>query len=126
MPDTVGQSRERALTHIESGVGHVRVEVTAGSSEEARALADAAVDARLAACAQISGPITSVYRWEGSIHADEEWRIVFKTADDRLAELTALLVDRHSYEVPEIVAVPVEGGNPEYLAWVTESTRPRP
>ena len=114
------------MTHNEDAVGHVRVEVTAGSSEEARMLADAAVEARLAACAQISGPITSVYRWEGRVHADEEWRIVFKTANDRLAELTALLVDRHSYEVPEIVAVPVEGGNPEYLDWVTESTRPRP
>lgn len=49
---------------------------------------------------------------------------MFKTADDRLAELTELLIDRHSYEVPEIIAVPIEGGNPEYLDWVTESTRP--
>ena len=49
---------------------------------------------------------------------------LFKTADDRLAELTELLIDRHSYEVPEIIAVPIEGGNPEYLDWVTESTRP--
>ena len=73
------------MTHVDSAVGHVRVEITAGSSEEARRLADAAVEARLAACAQISGPITSVYRWEGSIQADEEWRVVFKTADDRLA-----------------------------------------
>ncbi|UOE18793.1 divalent-cation tolerance protein CutA [Thermobifida halotolerans] len=114
------------MTHIEGDVGHVRVEVTAGGREEAQTLAEEAVDAGLVACAQVSGPITSVYRWEGRVHTDEEWRIVFKTADDRLAELTAHLVDRHSYEVPEIVAVPVEGGNPEYLDWVTESTRPRP
>src|SRR5690606_41592985 len=114
------------MTHVDSAVGHVRVEITAGSSEEARRLADAAVEARLAACAQISGPITSVYHWQGSIQADEEWRVVFKTADDRLAELTELLIDRPPYEVPGIIAVPTEGGSPRYLRWGAEATRPAP
>src|SRR5690606_42128332 len=112
------------MTAVDSAVGHVRVEITAGSSEEARRLADAAVEARLAACAQISGPITSVYHWQGSIQADEEWRGVFKTADDRLAGLTELLLDRHSFEVPPILAAPLEGGHPEDPHWVPAATRP--
>lgn len=113
------------MAHGDGTAEHVRVEVTAGSSEEARALSDGAVEARLAACAQISGPITSVYWWEGSARADQEWRIVFKTAGDRLAELTAYVTGRHTYDVPQVVALPIEGGHPEYLEWIVESTRPR-
>jgi periplasmic divalent cation tolerance protein len=74
---------------------HVRVEVTAGSRAGAASLAEPVVAARLAACAQVSGPIASSYRWRGAVRTDEA----------------------------EIVAVPVVGGDPEYLAWVTAETR---
>ncbi|GLU49755.1 divalent-cation tolerance protein CutA [Nocardiopsis ansamitocini] len=107
----------------DGGDDYLRVEVAAGSRDEARRLADGVVAARLAACAQISGPITSVYRWAGQIQAEEEWRLVLKTTGGRFAELTAYLADHHSYDVPEIIAVPIEGGHPEYLDWVAESTR---
>lgn len=101
----------------------VRVETTVDSRDGAERLARSVVEHRLAACAQVSGPITSFYRWEGRIQADEEWTVVLKTAADRLDELTAHIGDVHPYDVPEVVAVPVTGGDPAYLAWVRDETR---
>ncbi|WP_150251060.1 divalent-cation tolerance protein CutA [Nocardiopsis deserti] len=101
----------------------VRVETTVDSRDGAERLARSVVEHRLAACAQVSGPVTSFYRWEGRIQADEEWTVVVKTAADRLDELTAHIGDVHPYDVPEVVAVPVTGGNPAYLEWVRDETR---
>ncbi|MGW9350892.1 divalent cation tolerance protein [Nocardiopsis flavescens] len=106
--------------------GTVRVETTVDTREGAERLADSAVGRRLAACAQVGGPVTSHYRWEGEVHRDQEWTVVFKTALDRLDDLTAHLVAEHPYDVPEVVAVPVAGGNPAYLAWVRDETRGAP
>lgn len=106
--------------------GHVRVETTTGGRDEARALAESVVAARLVACAQVSGPIASSYRWQGKVETDEEWLLVCKTAADRLGALVAHLRAEHSYDVPEIIAVPVTGGDPDYLAWVTDETRETP
>ncbi|MEU0490888.1 divalent-cation tolerance protein CutA [Nocardiopsis sp. NPDC006139] len=104
--------------------GAVRVEITVDTRENADRLAESAVGRRLAACAQVGGPVTSHYRWEGEVHRDQEWTVVFKTAQDRLDELTAHIVREHPYDVPEVVAVPVVGGEPAYLAWVIDETRP--
>ncbi|MFV2198179.1 divalent-cation tolerance protein CutA [Nocardiopsis sp. LOL_012] len=101
----------------------VRVETTVDSREGAQRLARSVIEHGLAACAQVGGPITSFYRWEGAVQADEEWTVVAKTAADRLADLTAHLLEAHPYDVPEIVAVPVVGGNPAYLDWVRDETR---
>lgn len=100
----------------------VRVETTTDDAAEAERLARSVVDARLAACAQVGGPIMSYYRWEGEVQRDEEWLIVMKTTRARLDALTEHVRAEHSYDVPEIVAVPVEGGNPGYLRWVAEET----
>ena len=102
---------------------HVVVTSTTDSEDAAKALAASAVDAKLAACAQVVGPITSVYRWEGAVQNDQEWRVDFKTAADRVAELTDHITTNHSYDVPEIIATPINGGNPAYLAWLIEETR---
>ncbi|MFC4563689.1 divalent-cation tolerance protein CutA [Nocardiopsis mangrovi] len=102
----------------------VRVETTTDGRAAAEAIARAVVDRRLAACAQVGGPITSFYRWQGEVQADEEWTVVMKTAADRLPDLIAHVRDLHSYDVPEIIAVPVVGGDPEYLAWLADETRP--
>ncbi|MGH3448159.1 MAG: divalent-cation tolerance protein CutA [Nocardioidaceae bacterium] len=102
---------------------HVRVETTTDSAEDANRLTESVVNARLVACAQVVGPIRSTYWWEGAATTDEEWLLVLKTAADRLDALVAHLRHEHAYAVPEIVAVPVTGGNPDYLQWVTDETR---
>ena len=106
---------------------HVEVHVTAGSREEAERVVDAAIRGRAAACAQITGPITSTYWWRGEVQRDEEYLILLKTAQDRLDDLVRLVREVHSYETPEIVAVPIVGGLADYLDWVTAETRePKP
>lgn len=101
----------------------IRVETTTDSAQDASRLAESVVNARLVACAQVVGPIQSTYWWEGAATTDEEWLLILKTAGDRLDALVAHLRREHSYDVPEIVAVPVVGGNPDYLRWITEETR---
>ncbi|MFD1148866.1 divalent-cation tolerance protein CutA [Saccharothrix hoggarensis] len=103
---------------------HVVVITTTDSEDAAAALARAIVEARLAACVQVGGPVRSVYRWDGELHDDREWQLWIKTAYDRVDELTEFVKQRHSYDVPEVLALPVLGGNTDYLAWLTEETRP--
>lgn len=100
----------------------MQVVTTTGSREEADRLATSAVEQRLAACAQVFGPITSTYRWRGAIETADEWQCVLKTTAARCDELTAHLRAHHSYETPEIVASPIVGGNPEYLSWIAQET----
>lgn len=102
---------------------HVIVTTTTDSEDAARELAALAVAERLGACAQIVGPITSVYRWEGEVHADPEWRVEIKTAADRVSALVARVKSAHGYDVPEIIATPVVGGSAEYLDWLVAETR---
>lgn len=102
---------------------HVIVISTIDSEDAARSLAAAAVEANLGACAQVVGPITSVYRWEGAVHNDTEWRVEIKTASDRVAALVDHLKAKHSYDTPEIVVTPITGGSAEYLAWMIDETR---
>ena len=93
-----------------------------GSAEDARQLAESTVLARLAACAQVSGPLTSTYWWEGEVNRADEWQVVFKTTMGRYDDLQAHLLDSHPYDVPEILCLPVTAGNPAYLAWVSDET----
>ncbi len=104
--------------------GCVQVAATAGSREEAERLAALLVEARLAACAQVVGPIHSTYRWQGAVETAEEWMLVAKTAAERLDALVERVRAEHSYDVPEIVATPITGGNPAYLDWVRAETAP--
>lgn len=93
-----------------------------------RALADRVastlVDARLAACAQVIGPLTSTYYWQGRVETAEEWYCFLKTTASRLPELRARLRALHPYEVPELIAVPIADGDPAYLRWIRESVEP--
>jgi periplasmic divalent cation tolerance protein len=91
--------------------------------ESAEKLAGLLIERRLAACVSILGPCTSVYRWQGEIQHDEEHPLLIKTAQDRYAELEALIRANHPYELPEIIAVPIAGGLPAYLQWVESETR---
>ncbi|RSN61911.1 divalent-cation tolerance protein CutA [Actinomadura sp. WAC 06369] len=101
---------------------NLEVHVTAGDREEAEKIVTGAVEGRLAACAQISGPITSAYWWEGKLEKDEEFLVVMKTTEDRLDELVGSVKAAHSYDTPEIVAVPIVGGLGDYLEWIKEET----
>jgi periplasmic divalent cation tolerance protein len=102
---------------------HVIVASTTDNEQAARALAAAAIDAKLGACAQIVGPITSVYRWEGKVQTEQEWRVEIKTTADRVAALAEHIKAHHSYDLPEIIATPITGGSPEYLSWLVDETR---
>ncbi|NLT55228.1 MAG: divalent-cation tolerance protein CutA [Actinomycetales bacterium] len=104
---------------------HCQVFTTTDSRTAADELARGAVEARLAACAQVTGPVTSSYWWDGAVQTAEEWLVVLKTASDRYAALEAHLRAHHGYEVPEILYVPVVAGHPGYLDWLTRETRPR-
>ncbi len=102
---------------------HAVVASTTDSEQEARSLAAGAIEARLGACAQIVGPVTSVFRWDGAVQTEQEWRVEIKTAADRVPALTEHLRAVHSYDVPEIIATPIEGGSAAYLSWLVDETR---
>lgn len=96
---------------------------TVDSREAAQALSRSAVAARIAACAQVLGPVTSTYWWAGAVQTAQEWYVVFKTTAERYPALEAHIREHHSYEVPEIVLLPIVAGNPAYLRWVSDETR---
>ncbi|MFF3326744.1 divalent-cation tolerance protein CutA [Streptomyces sp. NPDC002889] len=95
---------------------------TTDSADKARELARGAVEARLAACAQITAPVTSVYHWQNAIETAEEWQILFKTTPDCYDALEAHLTAAHDYDTPEIIATPVVRGSAAYAAWVRAET----
>jgi periplasmic divalent cation tolerance protein len=94
------------------------VYVTAGSVAEAERIGRALVEERLAACANILPGMRSIYRWQGKVEEASEAVLVLKTARTTLAALTARVKDLHSYELPCVVALPIEAGNADYLAWI--------
>ena len=96
------------------------VVTTTDSLDEAERLARGLVEARLAACVQIVGPVRSVFRWEGEVSVETEYQLVVKTA--RVPEVTAWIVGNHSYDVPEVIALPVTGGHETYLTWVVDES----
>ena len=90
----------------------------------AEKLAAALVEQRLAACVNVLAPCRSVYRWQGAVQKEEEHPVLIKTTRERYAALEAAIRAAHPYELPEIVAVPIERGLPGYLQWVIDETAP--
>jgi periplasmic divalent cation tolerance protein len=105
---------------------YLQVTTTTDSEAEAQSLATVAVENRLAACAQVLSPIRSVYWWEGKVESAQEWMVLLKTTAARVDQLIQRLRSEHSYDTPEIVAVPIVAGHPAYLGWIAEETRERP
>lgn len=105
--------------------GYITVLTTTDTPERAEEIARAVVEARAAACAQVDGPIRSVYWWEGAVQAEKEWRVIFKAPADRFAVIEAAIKAAHTYDTPEIISAPIEQGSAEYLAWLDEETAPR-
>ena len=98
--------------------------LTAANGEEATRLADLLIGAHLAACVQILPEMESVYRWQGQIERQSEILLIVKTARGKFAELEREVRALHSYETPEIVAIPIVTGSQPYLDWLSESLKP--
>lgn len=94
------------------------VYITCGSQEEAQKIGASLVQDRLAACANIIPGMTSIYQWKGKIEQDQEIVLIAKTTRSQLEALTQHVTQLHSYEVPCVVALPIQGGNPDYLQWI--------
>ena len=92
----------------------------------AEKLADALIEKRVAACVNILAPCRSVYRWKGAVQHGEEHPLLIKTSAERYAALEAAIRAGHPYELPEIIAVPIERGLAAYLDWVAAETAPGP
>lgn len=97
---------------------------TTGSREEAQRIAHALVQEQLAACVNVLGPVQSVYRWQGHIDSAEEFLLLIKTTAAASARVQARVRELHSYELPEIVEVGLEGGSTDYLKWIADSVKP--
>ena len=102
------------MTHHE----FLQVFVTIDDKEKAYALCKEVVDKRLAACAQVLGPIQSIYWWQGKVEDSEEWLILMKTSQDRYAELERTVISLHPYDTPEVIAIPILKGSEKYLKWL--------
>jgi periplasmic divalent cation tolerance protein len=89
----------------------------------AERIAELLIEKKLAACVNILAPCRSVYRWKGAVQHDEEHPMLIKTTVERYPELERAIRGAHPYELPEIVAVPIERGLPDYLAWVSAETK---
>jgi len=100
----------------------VIAQTTIDDEDQARALARGALEGKLAACAHIDAPFTAFYWWKNEIETAQEWRISYKTTKERLPELEAWVAEKHSYNVPEWITLPVTGGSEAYLSWVVEET----
>lgn len=96
----------------------IQVITTTDSAGEAHDIAQHLLMQRLAGCVQVSGPIASSYWWEGQLESSEEWSCAIKTTASRYAEVEREIRAKHSYDEPEVIALPIVAGSESYLAWL--------
>ena len=111
---------------MESTITHIVVLITASSRQEAETIGQALVQSRLAACVNISAGVSSLFWWQGAIERQEEALMLVKSRSDLLPSIIEIVKALHSYTVPEVVALSILAGSPDYLAWVDESLRQTP
>ena len=117
--------RPRGARQVRKG-SYVLVLVTCGTRREAAKIAQSVVSERLAACVNIlEAPVRSVYRWKGVIERSTEFLLLMKTSRARLEKLQAAILRLHSYDVPEMIVLPIVAGSAGYLAWLAESVDTR-
>jgi len=100
---------------------YIQISTTTATKEGAQKIARYLVEQKLAACAQIIGPIESIYTWKDKVETAGEWLCLIKTRDDLFAEVDAAIKKLHPYETPEIIAVPIKKGSAQYLQWIEDS-----
>jgi len=99
----------------------IQVMTTTETKEQAQVIARYLVEEKLAACVQITGAVESTYRWKGKVECAQEWVCLIKTREDLFLKVESAIKKLHSYEIPEIIAVPIIKGCKEYLKWLDES-----
>jgi periplasmic divalent cation tolerance protein len=98
----------------------VMIFCTCGTHDEALTVAHSLVEARLAACANVLPPVHSIYRWEGNVETADEVLLIIKTTRERFPAVRDRIAQLHTYDTPEIIAVPVLDGSDKYLAWLRD------
>ena len=101
---------------------YIQITTTTETKEQAEKISQHLVEIKLAACVQITGPITSIYRWKGKVEKAQEWLCVIKTREELFDRVETAIKKMHTYETPEIVAVPIIKGSKEYLTWLDDET----
>ena len=99
---------------------YIVILTTTANDDEAGRIARDLVDNRLAACVNIVGPVRSVYRWKDEVHDDREHLLVIKTVRERFEQIREHVGELHSYELPELIALPLEAGDENYLNWLSD------
>jgi periplasmic divalent cation tolerance protein len=94
---------------------------TAGSEDEARKIATALVEQKLAACVNIIPQIESIYRWQSKVESSREWLLLIKTTAEKFASVRDAIRELHSYDLPECIAIAVDDGSSDYLRWIEDS-----
>ncbi|MEM2211625.1 MAG: divalent-cation tolerance protein CutA [Nitrososphaerales archaeon] len=102
---------------------YIHVVATMSNKNEAERIAKLLLEKRVAGCVQIIGPITSMYWWKGKIERAEEWLCLIKSRLNLYNELESLIRENHSYEIPEILAMPIIKGNNDYIKWLNNELK---
>ncbi len=101
----------------------VVVMVTAANRRQCRKIARHLVEAKLAACVNITQPVQSIYRWQGKLAEEKEFLLLIKSTRELFAEIKSEISKMHSYQTPEIICLPIIDGSPDYLQWVSDSVK---
>lgn len=102
---------------------YIIIFITASGKKEAKAIAGSLLKSRLTACVNIIEGMESLFWWKGKIDSSREALLIVKTKKEKLARIIKLVKDTHTYDLPEIIALPIISGEPEYLRWIDDSLR---
>lgn len=111
------------LCYIFLMTDYIQIITTVESKDDAKKIAELLVDRRLAACVQIAGPVMSRFWWDGNIDTAEEYQVIIKSRNDLFSEIESIITDVHTYDVPEILAIPILAAGKGYLNWLSEELK---